>query len=444
VGTLLSDLGTAAFLVGAEALAAFSVWCQVALERHSRARLLELAVPLGRRARVEALLKDLGAYELSVRLTRFLGKALLVLGVAYVALRERLGEVRRAGLVLPGDLPWGVLVLIVAVTFLLNFVVNDLLVGFLARGRPNRFLVRALPALDVIRIATAPFRLPLSLLVRALFRVRLEEGSRSAREEVLDLVEEGEREGSFATAEADMIGAIMDLPTETAGDILIPRADVSMIRADATLAEAVAFVNEDGHSRVPAYGADRDDVLGVLYARDLLGFWGKPEVARLKVRDVMRPVYFVPASKTLPDLLVEMRTRKVHIAVVLNEFRGTAGIITVEDLLERIVGDIEDEYDEPLAARAAFADGSVSRDSMDVEGRALLEDVNRAIGVSLPLDEDFETVGGLVFHRLGRVPKVGDRLRVEDVDFTVMDADDRTVKRVRLEVRGPADPPRKA
>ncbi|MHC5012011.1 MAG: transporter associated domain-containing protein, partial [Planctomycetota bacterium] len=129
------------------------------------------------------------------------------------------------------------------------------------------------------------------------------------------------------------------------------------------------------------------------------------------------------------DLLTELRSRKVHLAIVLNEYGGTAGLVTIEDVLEEIVGEIEDEYDEAEPPREKPQNGT-----MVVDGRMAIEEVNEALSISLPVPEDFETVGGLVFHRMGKVPRAGEHLTVDNVRLTVTDADERTVKRLRVEV----------
>lgn len=414
-----------AYLLVAEGIAVFATWAGVALEWHSRTAVLERAEVLGTRDRAEALLAHVGAYEFAVRFVRWLGNALLVLGIGYLTLREPLTHAGDA-------FPWGALFGALGVTFLVIFAVNDVMVRLWARRDANGFLLKALPALEVLRLITMPLRIPMILVARYLFRVRLQTGVASAREEVLESVEEGERAGTFTPDEAEMIESIISLETSTAEDVMTARGELSMLAAETPLDEAIRFVIEDGHSRIPVYGKDREDVLGVLYAHDLIEHLAASRTERL-VRHVMRSPFFVPEGKPLNDLLTELRGRRVHMAIVLNEFGGTAGVVTIEDILEQIVGDIEDEHDhteEPVRP----AENGV----MDIDGQTPIEEINEALSVSLPVLDDFETVGGLVFHELGKVPQSGDELTVEGVAITVTDADARRVKRLRLRRVGEA------
>jgi CBS domain containing-hemolysin-like protein len=421
---LLSDLSVVLYFVVAEALAVFSTACLVALEWHSRARLVDLAEARGRKDRVVRALQRTGAYDLTARLVRFLGNAMLVIGIAVLVTPLNAPDGTDV-------FPWASLAVALGAAFALTFLINDVVVRLAARRKPSRFLLHALPALEALRIATLPVRLPLTLLARVVFRVSLETDVSSAREEVRETLEEAEREGSFTAVEADMIESILDLERLTAGDVMTPRGEMSMLQADVALRAAIDFVNEDGHSRVPIYGRDRDEVIGVLYARELLMWWSDPSIEKKRVRDVMRPPFFVPESKPIRDLLAEMRTRKVHLAVVLNEFGGTAGLVTFEDVLEQIVGEIEDEYDEEEPLVSVAGAGVVL-----VDGRTPIEDLNRALSVRLPVEEDYDTVAGLVVHRLGKVPPAGERLELDNVALTVTDADERTVKRLRVQVLG--------
>jgi len=436
LASLADDLASAAVLVVAEALAVFGSAADVALERHSRSRVLGLAGERGRpyADTVEGRLVHIPTYVLTARLVRFLGQALLVVGIAYIAFRDDL----ETGLVQDG-LPWGTFAWVLLLLFVLTFLINDVLVRLLMARRPNRVLLACLPYLERLRWLLAPLRIPLVLIVRILFRINLDAQAPSAREEILETVEEGEREGSFTAEEADMIESIIEMDSSLVRDVLTPRADMVMIQADASLDDAVLVVRGNGYSRVPVYDRDRDDVVGVLYAHDLLDHWQRPDTARRTVRQLMHKPLFVPESKPLNDLLREMRARKVHLAVVLDEFNGTEGLVTIEDLLEEIVGEIEDEYDAEDEPGPSPAD--VEAGSFEVEGRMALEDLNEHLSFDLPIEDDFETVGGIVFHRLGKVPAPGDQVEIDAVRITVLEADERTAQRLRVDVLSPPAEP---
>lgn len=430
----VDGLGLAIWFVVAEALAVYGAALEIALETHSRSTLLEQAED---ESAVVAEMRHYGAHRLDARLLRFIGNALLVACIAWFAFRDGIGAEA-------GRIPWTRVAGIVGVTFGITFLVNEIVLGWLARREPERFLLSRMKTLRVLRAVLAPIRWPLVTLVHLLFRVDLDGAVQTARQDVLDSVEEGEREGSLTPSEADMIESIIDLGASTVRSVMTPRGEMVMFQQDVSIDEAIRRIGEDGVSRVPVYGSDKDDVLGVLYARDILGHWRDPrareddEATSLKVRSVMRPApFFVPESKGVGDLLAEMRQGQVHMAIVVDEYGGTSGLVTIEDLLEEIVGEIRDEYDDDeVEEEAALARATSDPEGpMDVEGRTAISEVNRALDIELPMDEDFETMGGLVFHQLGNVPDVGTSLEVDGVKLVVLDADDRTVKRVRVSRR---------
>jgi CBS domain containing-hemolysin-like protein len=213
--------------------------------------------------------------------------------------------------------------------------------------------------------------------------------------------------------------------------VLIPRAQVSMLQADTKLSDAIAFVREDGHTRLPVYGRDRDDVLGWVHARDLLAHAGKDSAHTTTVREIQRVPFFVPVNKPLNELLDEMRKRKVHLAIVLNEIGATAGVVSLEDLLEEIVGDIHDEHD--VEERRLPRPEDVLKGDVPLDARLRVEDANRLLKLDLPLEPDaYDTLAGLLLHRLGRIPKAGESLALEGATLSVLEADERRVRRVRL------------
>jgi putative hemolysin len=427
---LAGTLAAAAYLLAAEILAVLGSATEVALERHSRSRVMALAEARGIEEQTARRFTLLPTFELTARLVRFLGHAFLVTGIAYLAFHGRLPADGT------GAIPWSTFGVLLAIMFAVTFLVNGVLVRLLVARRANRVLLAALPYLGVMRWVTFPLRLPLVLIVKLLFRVDLDAAAPSPREEILETVEEGEREGSFTPEEADMIESIIEMERSLVKDVLTPRADVIMIQAEASLDEAVRVCLEEGYSRVPVYGKDRDDVIGVLYAHDLLAHWGDGGTASDTppcVRDLMRPPFFVPENKSLNDLLKEMRARKVHMAVVLDEFNGTEGLVTIEDLLEEIVGEIEDEYDDP-SDESSPTEEEKAAGMFRVEGRTPIDEVNARYEIELPVEEDFETLGGLVFHRLGKVPAPGDRVEISNVIITVVEADERTAHSLLLRV----------
>ncbi len=436
IGTFLHDAGVVMYLLCAELLAVFGSSCEAALRTHSRAGTLEAAEELGVRDRVHAQLECTDRYVLTARLVRFFGSALLVVGIAYLLLPEA----ARVGTATTSEFPVGTLLLVVLITFGVTFLVNDVLVRLLVGRDSDRFVVSALRPLELFRFGLAPLRLMIVWIAKIAFRVNLEGAGQSVRQEVLETVEEGEREGSLSKSEADMIESIIDLESQDVRDVMTPRADMVMLQADMSLSEAADLIVDSGLSRIPVYGRDRDHVVGVMYARDVLIRLHRDEedvFEAARVSEAMRDSpFFVPENKPAGALLADMRDRKVHMAIVLDEFQGTAGLVTIEDLLEEIVGDIQDEHDEDEEEELALpSPEEIATGTVDVEGRTTIEDVNRLLDVALPVEDDFETMSGLLFDRLGTVPQVGDRVEVGGIGLIVLEADDRTVQRVRIKVR---------
>jgi CBS domain containing-hemolysin-like protein len=245
-------------------------------------------------------------------------------------------------------------------------------------------------------------------------------------EQIETLVDAGEESGMLGETESDMIRRILDFDELTVEQVMVPRPDVRAIEVGTSLAAVRAIVSMDGHSRFPVYQDVPDNVVGTLHAKDLLREEASP--ART-LRDLLRPAVYVPTSQPINVLLRELRRRKVHMAVIVDEFGGMAGIVTLEDILEQIVGEIEDEYDLP-----ATPIRRISADEAVVAGDTQILDLNRAMGIELP-DDDVVTVNGLVQNLLGAIAKVGDEISTGGVTLKVEQATDREVTTVRVLVR---------
>ena len=206
--------------------------------------------------------------------------------------------------------------------------------------------------------------------------------------------------------------------------VMTPRPDIVAIAADASVADLRRLMRENKYSRVPVYGKDLDDILGMVEVRDLLDFEGPPET---KVAKLVRPAHLVPDTKLIPELLREMQGRRITFAVVIDEYGGTAGIVSVEDIVEELVGEIKDEYDVEVDPLAVEADGSVVAD-----GRARIDRLEEALETELSLDEEIDTVGGLVTSIFGQIPHAGERKLYRGFEVEVLAAERQRVKRVRF------------
>ena len=246
-------------------------------------------------------------------------------------------------------------------------------------------------------------------------------------EELKLIVERGGEQGILEAEEEQMINAVIELGDRRLHEVMVPRIAMVALPVSATLDEAIDLIVEEGHSRVPVYEESIDEVLGIIYAKDLLPVLKGEADARPTVRSLLRTPLFVPESMSIDDLLHEFQRRKVHIAIVLDEYGGTAGLLTIEDLLEEIVGEIQDEYDveEPMIVR-------LSADEARIDGRVDVDELGETFDITIPLeDEDeYDTVGGLIFHRLGHVPRPGDEVRLDGLKLTVETTDGRRVGKV--------------
>ena len=253
----------------------------------------------------------------------------------------------------------------------------------------------------------------------------------SIEDEIRSIVTEGHHEGFLEAEAREMIESVIELGDVQVSEIMTPRTDIVSIAADTPWEDVVRQVIDAGHTRIPVYNKNRDDVVGMLYAKDLLPELAKPpnEPAR-PLAEILRKPHFVPETKLVTELLQEFQTSRNHIAVVLNEFGGLAGLVSIEDVLEEIVGEIEDEYDEDLIEGIK----AISENIYEVHARLRIEELNERLGLSLPEDQDFETVGGFVFHALGRIPAVGEELTRPDLRIRVIDATRRRIDRVIVEV----------
>ena len=234
------------------------------------------------------------------------------------------------------------------------------------------------------------------------------EASQITAEELRLIVERGGQQGILEAEEEQMINAVIELGDRRLHEVMVPRIDIAALPATATFEQAIDTIVEEGHSRIPVYEASIDEVLGILYAKDLLQYLKESAAPRPDIRAILRAPLFAPESMSIDDLLHDFQRKKVHIAIVLDEYGGTAGLVSIEDLLEEIVGEIQDEYDveEEMIVR-------LSDDEIRIDGRVAVDELADLFDITLVLeDEDeYDTIGGLVFHRIGRVPVPGDQHR---------------------------------
>ncbi len=296
-----------------------------------------------------------------------------------------------------------------------------------------------IPFLELLAVLLYPITRPLSFIVRAWVRLFGVKGTgfhplMQTPEELRMLVTHGADPGEIEQDERDMIRGVIEFGETVAREVMTPRTAMIALEADITFGDLVRTSIEEGHSRYPVYEGSVDSIVGVVLTKDLLPLLEKREELEqtgFDVRSILRPAYFVPGTKLVSELLQELRKQKVHLAIVLDEYGGTHGLVTMEDLLEEIVGEIADEYDETELEFEHTPEGDVR-----IDGGMSIGDVNDRFGLRLP-EEEFDTLGGYVFGRLGRIPRVGDVVHApgldhDDAELRVEETEERRVTVVRL------------
>ena len=254
-----------------------------------------------------------------------------------------------------------------------------------------------------------------------------EEQQEEKQEEFLTDLEQHRMEGVVDKEEQEMIESVLELDETSADEIMTPRTDITAVEVNSGLQTVLDTITSAGHTRVPVYEENIDKIIGLIYAKDLLAEIGK-DPANFKLRSKLRDAYFVPETKPLRTLLHEFQSRKLHIAVVLDEYGGTAGVVTLEDIIEELVGEITDEYEETPTEPVK----KIDQNTIEADARTYVDDLNDQFDLNLPEDEDYDTIGGFVFSHLGYIPKTGDTFEYKNLEFTIVSAEARRIKRIRI------------
>jgi CBS domain containing-hemolysin-like protein len=246
-----------------------------------------------------------------------------------------------------------------------------------------------------------------------------------SEDELISLVDASQRAGEIEKDEREMIHSVFRMGETMAREIMVPRVETTALDVKIPLDQAANVVLESGFSRIPVFEGQSDNIIGLLYTKDMLKVWQSgEEITSLK--ELLRPAYFIPETKKVDELLDEMRSRRIHIAVVVDEYGGVAGVVTLEDIIEEIFGEIEDEYDDE---EALFTE--VSPEEYIFNGRVMLDDINELMGIDLEA-ENADTLGGLIYSCVGRVPRVGEELRQPGVIIKVEQVKERRIGKVRV------------
>ena len=311
---------------------------------------------------------------------------------------------------------WSALALLILIISFLRMLICENIPRSIALKAPfNLALIAAGPINFILRIMSVPtafLNLISDLIVRLIYRKQPESTDGAAEEKIIDMIDEGIKTGEFDIAEQELLKSVFEFGDTTASQVMTPRTDVSAVDINDPPEKSLRYIREEGFSRYPVYENDIDHIIGIIYTRDIINILYDNKLFILQ--DLVRPAYFIPDSKKISDLLKEFQTRQNHLAVVLDEFGGTAGIISIEDILEEIVGEIQDEYDvEEEEFVLLDPDTAEVLSSMDVD------DFNELFEADLPEDQA-DTIGGLIFTTLGELPGQRQKIVIDSVEFTIL------------------------
>jgi CBS domain containing-hemolysin-like protein len=256
-----------------------------------------------------------------------------------------------------------------------------------------------------------PLRRPLGAALERLYPPLTPGAGVLRKDDVEELAEGGDSDRLLHRDEREMISRVIHLGETVVREIVVPRIDMIALDESTAIPEVIHVIQREGHSRYPVYRGSVDDIVGFLYAKDLITHHDR--LAELHLRDLVRPTYFVPETKRVGELLAEMRSRRVYLAIVVDEYGGTAGMVTMEDVIEEVVGEIHDELDEEQTLVHPLGDGSYR-----VDAKVDLDDLNERLQVALPADE-YDTLGGLLYALAGKIPAPGDRFEHSGLEFTI-------------------------
>lgn len=420
--------GEALLLLGLMALDAFLAMARAALINVRKPRLRQLVEEgLGSARTAERLAENsnrlLATTQLGMMLTTFVAGAVVATTWAphlAVTLGKWLGSASYSVAF--------ALVVLGTATIMLLFA--ELVPEMIATHHSERLALVLAPPLSIVAVITMPVVRLMEWVTLGIARALGLSGASSmpfvTEEEIKTMVDAGEEGGVIPEEEAEMIYSILNLGDTLAREVMVPRIDVVAVDVTTPMLEALDVLMEAGHSRIPVYRDTIDNVVGLLYAKDVLPYLrnGRIDVPLI---EILREAYFIPETKNASDLLLDLQQRHVHIAIVVDEYGGMAGLVTIEDLLEEIVGEIQDEYDteEPIIE-------FVNENEYILDGRVDLDDLNRLMNIEIPTGES-DTLGGFIFSSLGRVPSVGNQVTFDNLDFTVESVSGRRIQKVRVQ-----------
>jgi putative hemolysin len=407
------------------------VAAEIALVTVRRSRIRQLTEEGDERARRVGRMTErpgrlLATIQLGITFVGFLAAAF-----AGASIAGHLADGLRAATPLAASADVVALLIVTLVVSLVTIVFGELVPKTLALAHAERYSLALARPVELLGLLLGPLVWLLTTITHVVTRllgVRDLPDEAITSEELRILVERGGEQGTIEAEEEQMIGGVLELGERRVHEVMVARVDIVALSAEASLDTIVQTLVSEGHSRIPVFDGSIDNIVGILYAKDLLPFLvgvDRPP----SIRGLVRTPLFVPESMLVDDLLHSLQRRRVHIAIVLDEHGGTAGLVSIEDLIEEIVGEIQDEYDEEEPMIVALGQGEAR-----VDGRTDVDDLLEHFDTTLEGDdqEEFDTVGGLVYHYVGGVPKVGDSVEVDGLRLIVEATDGRRVRTVHV------------
>jgi CBS domain containing-hemolysin-like protein len=330
-------------------------------------------------------------------------------------------------------LGWTELLIAGAIAAPLMWIFTSVLSAALARYAAPGLVATAVPAIRVLTLVSLPLTTAVSFIDEAVRRLSganlREHDEREA--ELLRSIEETQREGGLDEDAASMLENVVEFTSTDVAEIMTPRTDIDGIELTSSLADIRSFIAEVGHSRIPVYKENLDHVIGILYVKDLIPYLGQ-DTDNFTLEPLLRQPIIVPETKPVRELLSDFQKSEVHMAIVIDEYGGTEGLVTIEDVLEEIVGEIRDEHDPAGEEEPALV--TIDATHAEVDGRYHIDDLNEQLGLRLPEDDDFDTVGGFVLAQLGHVPSAGETFESHDAKFTALATAPTHVQRIGIEL----------
>ncbi len=329
---------------------------------------------------------------------------------------------------------WGILgnFLVSIVLAVLILVLAEVTPKTIAIRNAERLALLAAPAVDAVATALRPVLWFITLVARALTGGRAARGPYLTEQELMTILHVSEEQGVIEEEEREMIRNVIEVGDKVVREVMVPRTDIVAVERGASLEEIANLIRTHGHSRIPVYEGDLDHIVGLILAKDVLLYYVRGEKV-FEFEKMLRPVHFVPESKKVNELLHEMQVRNVHMMVVVDEYGGTAGIVTHEDLLEEIVGEIRDEYDVAEEERLTL----VNDHEALVDARYPMEELNERLGLGIDESEEYDSVGGYIYSVLGEIPKPGATFESGDKTWIVEQVQGQRIVRVRVQSKQP-------